>query len=409
MTIQLNSPLIVYQDQGIFLPEWEVSREYGKYVERKGGGVKKRWVAVVLLVMLPLLVLAPPLQRGCEALQLLLQVRGVELPHIFPTASVMRQQVEFPDRGHTVKADLYRGDAPARAAIVLQHGAAAAGKEDARLVNLAGQLAQARFAVLVPEMPGARALQVSSDEIPLLQSAVDYLARRGDGLFQGPIGIGGFSVAAGLAIHAAMLPSLRERVDFVLAVGSYYDLRETLHYMTTGSFILEGELHQVVPNEYGKWVFVLSNLDKIADIEQREILRQIVISKRDNVAYSERLVLQLGGEALATYRYVTNREIGLAPGLLEQLPAPLRAEVERLDLAGKDLSRLRAKLLLVHGIDDNVIPYNQSIALYRAVPESQTDLYLLQHWAHADPESGGNDSWTMFRVLYRLLQLRDGC
>jgi fermentation-respiration switch protein FrsA (DUF1100 family) len=371
--------------------------------------VKKKWVAVVLLVTLPLLLSVPPLQRGCEALQLLMQMDGVELPGILAAVPATRQQIEFTDRGHTIKADLYRGEAPARAAIVLQHGAAAGGKDDARLVTLAGQLAQARFAVLVPEMPGARALQISSDEIPVLQSAVDYLQRQGVGLFQGPIGIGGFSVAAGLAIHAAMLPSLRERVDFILAVGSYYDLRETLHYMTTGSFMLEGELQQMVPNDYGKWVFVLSNLDKIADAEQRVILRQIATSKRDNGAYSERLVSQLGGEALATYRYVTNREIGVAPGLLEQLPVPLRAEVERLDLANKDLSRLRAKLLLVHGIDDNTIPYSQSIALYRAVPESQSDLYLLQHWAHADPQSGGGDSWTMLRVLYRLLQLRDGC
>jgi fermentation-respiration switch protein FrsA (DUF1100 family) len=64
-------------------------------------------------------------------------------------------------------------------------------------------------------------------------------------------------------------------------------------------------------------------------------------------------------------------------------------------------------LLLVHGIDDNIIPYSQSIALQRALPESQSQLYLLENWTHVDPEEGTLDAWPMWRALYRLLELRD--
>jgi pimeloyl-ACP methyl ester carboxylesterase len=366
--------------------------------------VRKRFVILLLLLALPPLV--SPLYRSYEALQLLRQIGGGGTAAFTSTAQV--QQVEFADRGQVIKADLYQGAAPALAAIVLQHGAAAGGKEDPRLVALAGQLAQARFAVLVPEMPGARAFQVSSAEIPLLLGAVDYLHARRDQLFQGPLGIGGFSVAAGLAIHAALQHEPPGQIDFILGVGGYYNLPQTLSYMTTGYLEVDGEFIHRQPNDYGKWVFVLSNLHWLEDRQQRELLRQIGERRLASVdTVLEPLISQLRDEGLSVYRCIDNRDPLLSMTLLQQLPGALRSELSRLDLANKELSTLQARVLLLHGRDDNVIPYTQSIALGGALPKGRARVILLEGWTHVESRQVVLQGWQMFRAIYALLCLRD--
>ncbi len=364
-------------------------------------------LATSLAVLLPLLY--PALYRGYEALLLLADMGSSSaLPSYYLTQPVSRNTIHFPGDGRQHIADLYLMEQEPRAAIVLQHGAARAGKDDPRLVLLAEQLARAHFAVMVPEMPGAKSLQVSSDDIPVLRHAVDYLRSRRILKPRRAIGIGGFSIAAGLAIQAAMQPELRKQIAFVMAVGGYYDLPQSLDYMTTGYFMFDGEQHQLQPNEYGKWVFVLSNVDKINDAQQRELLRRIATQKiTQSSPNSSGLVSQLTGEARHIYRYIENRVPQRSVQLRQQLPASLQAEIMQLDLANKNLSLFTAQLLLVHGIKDNIIPYSQSIALQRAIPATQSQLFLLKNWTHVDPHDGAFDSWQMFRALYRLLELRD--
>lgn len=372
--------------------------------------VKRIRVTLLLLITLLIALLYPWLNRGYEALLLLADMGGAEaLPASYQSQPVMRRTIHLPGKAGVYVADLYQAERAPRAAIVLQHGAAEAGKDDQRLVRFARQLARARFTVIVPEMPGAQGLKVSSDEIPVLHHAVDYLQQSSNLPPGTPIGLGGFSIAAGLAIQAAMLPVLRERVDFILAVGGYYDLPITLDYMTTGIFYLDGERHQLQPNEYGKWVFVLSNIERIEDRPQRELMRRIAREKIVSPAapVAAELVAQLHSDALHIYNYIVNALPEHSAPLRQRLPGTLQDEIRQLDLANKDLSAIRAKLLLVHGIDDNIIPYSQSIALQRALPESQSQLYLLENWTHVDPEEGTLDAWPMWRALYRLLELRD--
>ncbi len=38
-------------------------------------------------------------------------------------------------------------------------------------------------------------------------------------------------------------------------------------------------------------------------------------------------------------------------------------DVERLNLAARDLSRLETRFILVHGLDDSMIPYGESVGL----------------------------------------------
>jgi pimeloyl-ACP methyl ester carboxylesterase len=87
-----------------------------------------------------------------------------------------------------------------------------------------------------------------------------------------------------------------------------------------------------------------------------------------------------------------NADPDRVPALIDALPAPIRADLEGLDLARRDLSQLSFELILVHGRDDPIIPATESRALAAAVPEGKAALFIvdrLGHVARGLPSAGG--------------------
>lgn len=374
------------------------------------GRRRKQWLWIGTALLLCIVTFSHPLYRAYEAVLILGDIGNAGfVPAAYKEQKLTRQLFSYPGNGQEYVADIYTSTKEPLGAIVLQHGAVETGKDDKRLVRFAEQLARARLVVMVPEMPGARQLKVSSEDIPVLLHAVEYLQQTLSPEARSSIGIGGFSISAGLAIMAAMTPEIRDDVAFVLSVGGYHDLPQTLSFMITGYYRLNGQQYHMESNEYGKWIFVLSNVIRIKDPQQRELLEKVA---RHKLYYSsplpEELASQLSGGALDIYRYITNRDPDQSLKLMHRLPPSMREEIQRIDLADKDLSQFHAQLIMVHGMNDNIIPYSQSMALRDAIPPGQSRLYLLKNWHHVDPQDDGVfDAWQMFRALYRLLELRD--
>src|SRR5574338_535513 len=94
------------------------------------------------------------------------------------TPTPVRATVRYEIDGRVWFADLYDPRQPIGAPLVLVPGAAQAGKDDPRLQALAKSLARARFLVLVPDLPGPRALKISAADAGGIADAVTYLAGR---------------------------------------------------------------------------------------------------------------------------------------------------------------------------------------------------------------------------------------
>ena len=284
--------------------------------------------------------------------------------------------------------DLYRGRPPARSGIVLLPGVSPQGKDDPRLVRFAEALAASRFAVLVPELPGLRALRVSAADADAVVVAVRRL--RGQGL---PVGLGAFSYAVGPALLAAL--ELGPEAAFVLAIGGYHDLSRVVRHFTTGD-----------ADRRAKWLFVQANVSRLERPEERQALTVMANRKlSDENAGIADLMGDLGPDGRAVVALVTNRDPARVAALLEGLPAAIRSELHALDLARRDLAALSAPLLLVHGRDDPVIPAAESASLAAAAP--QAHLFLLDDLAHVDAGWALRDGLTMLRAARELLRLRD--
>ena len=144
-------------------------------------------------------------------------------------------------------------------------GAAQAGKDDPRLQALATSLARARFLVLVPDLDGPRQLKISAADADGIADAIVYMSARDTTQAVRPVGVAAISYGVGPAVLAGLRPDVNGRLRFILGLGGYYDTHAMITYITTGAYRDPeggGWLH-AAPLGYAKWVFVLSNVDRI--------------------------------------------------------------------------------------------------------------------------------------------------
>jgi pimeloyl-ACP methyl ester carboxylesterase len=320
-----------------------------------------------------------------------------------------RSEVTWPHRGAAVAADLYRPAEP-MAALVLAPGLGRDGRRDARLVAFATALARARFAVLVPDVPNFQAQRVAAGDGALLADALRYLLARPEG--QGSVGIAAVSYAVGPAVLAALSPDLAPRIDVIAAIGGYYDTVAVVTFFTTGYFRddVSAPWQRRTPNAYGKWVFVLANAERIEDAHDRSSLAAMARRKLDDLnADIADLDKGLGPEGRSVVDLLANADPARVPGLIAALPPAVRDDLVGLSLAGHDLQTLRAQVILIHGRDDAIVPYSESLALGRALPPGQAHVSLLDSLAHADLGPGDvADGFRLWQAAYALMRARHG-
>ena len=368
-----------------------------------------RLVAVVMGIALCVSACISP--RGQEARDLLADIAAGGGPSRLKEATPepARITIAYRRRAGQASADLYRSSQPARSAVVVVPGLTPDGKDDARLVALAKSLARAQFLVLVPDLANTRALKVSAADSVFIGDAIEELAQRVSGGGTPPVGLVAISYAVGPALLAASQTSAGQHVRLIVAIGGYYDIETAIVFVTTGYYRApDGSWQHAAPNEWGRWMFVRSNADRVGDPADRDRLRRIAERRMANPAAEiGDLVARLGPDGRAVYDLVSNGDPARVPALIGRLPAAIRDELRRLDLKGRDFRALAGPVFLIHGRDDAIIPFSESVKLAAALGP-RADLTILDHFAHVDAgDIGFTDGLRLWEAAIRILEERD--
>jgi pimeloyl-ACP methyl ester carboxylesterase len=313
-------------------------------------------------------------------------------------ASVQTVLYTVGDRHHS--GDLYAPYHPSGVGLVIVPGAAELGKDDPRLRRFAAVLAHAGFTVLVPEIPTQMAMHVGPENIDDVADAADWLAAR-----QKRVGAAAISYGVGPAILAALREG--DKLHFLVGVGGYDDLTAVIGFFTTGWYFEDGHWEKRMPNAYGKWVFVKSNAARLTDSGDRTLL-DLMAERRmaDPQAPLDGLARRLTSTGRSIYDLLANGDPVRVPALIDNLPPSIRDDILALDLRGRDLSGLKAHLLLIHGQGDAIIPAGESRKLAAAVPSAR--LFLVDDLAHADWTPGKiGGMFTLLRATRALLAERE--
>jgi pimeloyl-ACP methyl ester carboxylesterase len=348
-------------------------------------------------------------EHAVEAVFLALDVAAGANPSVYKswTPEPSRAETTYEIEGRSYIADFYR-PAKARGALVLAPGLHSEGRRETHLVALATTLGRAGFAVLVPDLPNYRALRIGAEDPVGIADGVRHMAARPEG--HGKIGIVGISYASGPALLAALQPDIAERIAFVFTLGGYYDVEAVLTYIVTARYReTEGAPWRVGnPNIFGAWMFVRANAARLADPNDRALVAEIA-ARRLGDARADVLGLSaaLGADGAALMQLLGEPAPDRIPERIEALPAEIRSDFAALTLKGRDMSGLRARAILLHGRDDAIVPYTESLALARALGPERAELHLAHRLAHVafEPESF-RDGLEVWRASLSFLRFR---
>jgi pimeloyl-ACP methyl ester carboxylesterase len=303
-------------------------------------------------------------------------------------------------------ADLYLPEQARRGTLVLVHGFTEDGRRDPRLVDFANTLARAGFRVLVPELDGLRDLSISTREAEAIADAVRYATGPDGPAEGGSTALAAISFAVGPALVAAMEDDTRDQVSFVISVGGYYDLPDMLRYVTTGHDRGGAGSGAPPPQRGARWATLLSQSHWLDDPQEGAALKTIARRRmEDGGAYVVDQLRELGPQGRTLYSLVMNRDPDHVEQLLGKLPPRLLEELQALDLARLDLDRLKAKVVMIHGPDDRVIPVSHSHRLRDALPEGQARLFEAGGLGHVDLSPGLRDGLGLWRATRYVLRL----
>jgi len=291
----------------------------------------------------------------------------------------VREEIAIAVGGRRLDADLYWPSRP-RSAILLVHGLSRAGRRQPELVRLARLLARQHELVLVPAFEGLAAFRLSGREVEEVRSALRYLTRLSDS-----VSVAGFSF------------------------GGYADLRNVVAYATTGAYSFDGRHYQGRQEEYNRWKLLALLAGFVNGRRDRGLLAMIAAAKlADPAAPTARLERQLGDEGRRVMALALNRREAAVGGLLAGLPRRAGDAVDRLSPL-RVVSRLPGRLLIGHGVDDDSIPFTESLRLADAAG-GRAQVAVLQTFNHIGPDAVWRslrlravDGWNLFRLADALL------
>jgi dienelactone hydrolase len=308
--------------------------------------------------------------------------------------AIRERALEIPLASRAIRARTYEPVRSIRRTALLVRGLTPTGFDDPRLVAFARQLARSGVAVVTPEIPELAAFAVTAAITDTIEETAAWLAGDPRLAPDGRIGLMGVSFSGGLSLVAAGRPRLHDRLAYVFSFGGHDDLPRVLTYLSSGTV----GTYAAVPHDYAVAVLLLEMSANLVPSQQGPALRDATLR------YLRASDLERTDKAGAACEFTALRV------LARTLPEPSRTlldAVNRHDVAllgsrmrpivdtfGRDaaLSLSRSAkptvpVFLLHGVEDSVIPAEESTAVAAELQGvAPVRLLLTNVISHAEPD-----------------------
>jgi dienelactone hydrolase len=336
---------------------------------------------VILFMVILFVAIFPPLKHHLRAASVLWELQSPAGESWFAQrvarigANPVRTEMRAIPAATPITARFYYpvGHDQAPAVIVL-HGVHHLGIEEPRLVAFATALSSHGFLAITPALNDLADYRVTPETIQAIGECA-YFVRRSSGK---PATIIGLSFAGGLALMAAAEPRWRDDFGLIVAVGGYDDLQRVLEYYATSVITgPSGKVTRLPAHEYGPLVAVYDYPGEFFSARDvaaaRTTLRYLLWEDRTRAqAEAKRLTPQ--GEQRMQSLFEHHIE-ALAPVLLRGV-RKYHDELAAISPHG-NLASLEARVYLLHGAADNVVPASETEWLERDLPRGSLRMALI--------------------------------
>ena len=369
-----------------------------------------RALRVLAVLLLPLLFFVRPGYAHLRAATFLMRFTSTEAPTGLGTFGAYAVDEEdttlVAPTGLPIPARIYRPhgrtDAPG---LVLAHGVHYKGIAEPRLQRFARTIASSGVLVMTPELAELADYHIDPRTIDTIgQSALDLRTR----VHRTSVGVMGLSFAGGLSMLAAADPRYASAVSFVVAVGAHDDLERVSRFFIDDQIPeVGGGALAMKAHDYGAVVLVYGYVDHFfpaRDVTNaREALRAWLHEDFDG---ARKTADAMSPEGKAKMQLIfDHREDVLGPeirGIITEHAEAMKQVSPHGNLAG-----LRARVYLLHGEGDNVIPPSETRWLAADAPPGSVQNALVSPAIQHVELHGEPSSREKFDLVHFMSQLLD--
>jgi pimeloyl-ACP methyl ester carboxylesterase len=282
--------------------------------------------------------------------------------------------------------------------VVFLNGATRRGRFHPDVRAVARGLARAGYLTFVPDVPGVRRGEITTQT---LRGAVEAVraAQGSERVEGGKTALYGVSTGASLGLLVAEDASVSKRVSIVAGIAPYTDLRDVIRLATTGYHSVGGRVHRYEAEPFVTLVAARSLVAALPPSRDRlrllDELQAVDDEDEDPLAVlREPWVARLGRRARDLIELLLNSDPQRFDRLYLRLPAAARDEIERLSPMTR-ASDLRSPVEIASAPHDKYFPLSESRELARVAPDVR--ITVTSTLAHAIPEPSLGALGDLFR------------
>lgn len=243
---------------------------------------------------------------------------------------------------------------PAGRPIVMVHGLVPYGNRDGYLDAVANNLAELGYMVVVPTLPAETHYEMRPSDLTVIENVINWTARETGQ----KVSVIGASFGGGLAVSAALSPSVAGHVKLIFMLSGYYNMDSIARYY----------MHEPVYDPYGRRyqgdppgpLMILSPY--LAELVPSDELSAL---KQELEVLKSRRGLRVAERDLAVVRLSPNEQRDLddletvsTPEIRQRFIAMLarhRQDFEAMSPSAV-IGNLNVPLYVLHGVSDTVLP-----------------------------------------------------
>ena len=365
---------------------------------------------LIAIVMLVVMFATPQGRSALKTLGFVFQVIPsipVKPIEIFSSQPV-REEVRFTQSTGSGVADIYRPDNDKEnAAVLLFLGVNPAGRDDARVVNLAESLARTGMVVMIPWSDTMTQNRIDPNEVSNLVEAYKYLS---DLEYVDPerVGFGGFCVGASLAAVAAQDPEIRDNIAFINFFGGYFDAMDLMASISSSTRFGDYGRQPWEPSDLATSV-LRGHLIELIPLERDKSLIEQILSSQDSLTKNQ--VGDLSEEGKRVYKLLTGTSLVEARELISQLPEEFQDDMKAVSPIS-NVGDIKARILIMHDASDNNVPPEESRRFFEALKGREDVTYTeFAFFNHMDPGrdvgplTWMGDVYKLFMHLYSIIRI----
>ncbi len=285
-------------------------------------------------------------------------------------------------------------DAPNAPMVVLVHGLAPDGNKDGLLNFVAFHMAEIGLRVVMPDIPGEQHRLMRASDLDDVGAAIQWSAAAS----KQRVALFGISFGGGLAIATAEMPQYSNLVKVVFSDAGYNDIERLGRYYI-GERVLgpDGRPYDESRPGSGPLLMAFQHLDEMVPADDVPAMKELILSEaldHSGGPAPPKVLTPAQNQIYDDLRAVKTQDIRDAYlRLLERHLAEMEAISPDHNLRG-----LRAPVYILHGLDDNSIPPQESLWTLHDAPRGVKVHVLITSWMTHAVLWGRASMWQKLQV-----------